>query len=568
MLSNPIRTRASRRWPAALRLGAALAALAASGAPLHATEIPVPNGDFSDTANDGRIGGGLLGASGRDVPLGAGPWRGSYYGLLGLLAPPTLTIGGGEATITGIAGIDLLGLLANGAYFSQTLPTPYVVGTRYTLSAQVDVNSVLDLAVLGTGNAGLALRANGATLASTVDAAPQLIGLTPLGGTSYLLKLRYDATAPVDGNIDVELLGTPQNLLSLNLFGAVAYADVRLDAAPIPTAPTVRVDGGAAQSATVGMPFAQALNVQVLDVDGEPAPNVVVSFTAPAAGPSAALSAPSATTGVDGTAAVTAIANTVAGRYAVVASAAGVDVPASFDLTNLAGAPAQAIAAGAGAEQSTTILTQFPAPLVVAVADAFGNPVPGVAVDFAAPADGASATLSASAATTDAGGLAQVEATANATAGSYAVVASAAGVDAPATFALTNTPPPGTVLDGAGGSAQSAELGGAFLCELEVRATLPDGSAYAGAEIEFDAPAAGASAVLSDGAASGSTLLVAADADGVARVQATANEVAGDYVVTAALVGADDVDPVRFALRNVESLIFADGFDAPCRPTP
>jgi hypothetical protein len=58
-------------------------------------------------------------------------------------------------------------------------------------------------------------------------------------------------------------------------------------------------------------------------------------------------------------------------------------------------------------------------------------------VRFAAPASGASATLSATSVVTDGGGTASVSATANDTAGSYVVTATVAGL-APVSFALTN----------------------------------------------------------------------------------------------------------------------------------
>ena len=71
----------------------------------------------------------------------------------------------------------------------------------------------------------------------------------------------------------------------------------------------------------------------------------------------------------------------------------------------------------------------FNAPLVAVLTENFANaPLPGATIDFTAPSSGASATLSAGSAVTDANGLASVTATANATAGTYAVTASAAGV--------------------------------------------------------------------------------------------------------------------------------------------
>ena len=72
------------------------------------------------------------------------------------------------------------------------------------------------------------------------------------------------------------------------------------------------------------------------------------------------------------------------------------------------------------------------------VKDAFGNPVPGVSVTFAAPASGASATLTGSPAVTAADGQASVTATANGIAGSYIVSATASGASVAASFSLTN----------------------------------------------------------------------------------------------------------------------------------
>ena len=57
-----------------------------------------------------------------------------------------------------------------------------------------------------------------------------------------------------------------------------------------------------------------------------------------------------------------------------------------------------------GSGQVAPVGEAFSLSLLVAVTDAGGNPVPGVVVAFAAPATGASATLSAASATTDAAG--------------------------------------------------------------------------------------------------------------------------------------------------------------------
>lgn len=275
-------------------------------------------------------------------------------------------------------------------------------------------------------------------------------------------------------------------------------------------------------------------------------------------------------TDASGFASTHATANTVAGSYVVTASVAGVDAPASFAFTNLAGPPAALTPIGPGAVQTADVSMPFDAPLVIGSADEFGNPTPGVTVHFTAPATGASATLSPTSAVTDASGLAQTAGTANAIAGAYEVVASVQGSDATAAFDLTNALPAGTTIvdDGSGDSPQGADLGAAFNCALVVHVAQPGGAPYAGVQVAFVAPSKGASATLSNGVDSGATVVAITDASGTATVTAIANDVGGDYAVEAMLVGGEETDPVTFAMRNLESLIFTDGFDRPCSRAP
>ena len=96
------------------------------------------------------------------------------------------------------------------------------------------------------------------------------------------------------------------------------------------------------------------------------------------------------------------------------------------------------VAVSSGSAQSAIVSQAFNAPLVALLTENFaGAPLPGATIDFSPPATGASATLSAGSAVTDANGLASVTATANATAGTYAVTASAADGTL-ASYNLTN----------------------------------------------------------------------------------------------------------------------------------
>ncbi len=568
---NTIHSPEPSRRRGALALTAALAgATLLLGGLARAANVPVPNGDFSSSGNVGSIGGGVLGASATDAAIGSGPWTGTYFGALGLLVPPTLSISPGEAKIGGLLGVNVLGIVNNGGYFSQTLPVTYEAGKRYTVTARVSVTGVLDLGAIARGNVGLALRANGATLASTKTAPPQLVSLGTVGVNEYQIQLRHDVTAPVAGNVDIQLLGTPSGVLGVNLLGSATYTRVTLDASAIdPVAGAVIAIDSSTQSATVGQPFARPLTVRVEDALGDPVPNVAVTFSAPTAGAGAVLTATSVQTGPDGVATANATANTVAGAYTIGVSVAGA-TPAIFPMVNTAGAPASVDAFGDGTAQSADVATAFPAPLLAKVRDSYGNPVPGVMTTFSVPASGASAALSASQVPTDADGISAVTAVANALPGSYTATVQVAGVGQPSTFALRNTLPIGTTIEEGGGGSQYGEAGGAFRCALEVAVKRPDASPYAGLLVRFTAPAAGASATFFDGTNSDTPLTVATGADGKARVQAIANGIEGDYQVTAELAGADGYPPVVFSLRNLAagSLIFTDGFDSPCRPFP
>lgn len=98
------------------------------------------------------------------------------------------------------------------------------------------------------------------------------------------------------------------------------------------------------------------------------------------------------------------------------------------------------IAATSGTPQSTVVRTEFGNALVATVTDSWGNPLRNVTVTFTVPAAGASATLTNNTNATNASGQATTDVvTANATAGSYTVTATAPGVRTPANFVLTNT---------------------------------------------------------------------------------------------------------------------------------
>ncbi|MFN7153252.1 MAG: IPTL-CTERM sorting domain-containing protein [Acidovorax sp.] len=105
-----------------------------------------------------------------------------------------------------------------------------------------------------------------------------------------------------------------------------------------PFGPPHRMDvvAGAPQSTPIGQAFVTPLQVQVFDVDSRALPNVVVNFTAPGAGASAALdSGGTATTNASGIATLNATANMLAGAYNITATAGALQT--TLALTNAKG---------------------------------------------------------------------------------------------------------------------------------------------------------------------------------------------------------------------------------------
>ncbi len=136
----------------------------------------------------------------------------------------------------------------------------------------------------------------------------------------------------------------------------------------------VTATSGGSQSAMVGKAFASPLTVTVKDPFGKPVSGATVSFTAPTSGASAVLSAKNKMTAANGTATITATANTTAGAYAVTAKVYGTSV--TFPLTNVA----------------LSTLTLSPASVVGGLSTTANT----VTLTSAAPAGGGTITLSSS----------------------------------------------------------------------------------------------------------------------------------------------------------------------------
>jgi hypothetical protein len=313
---------------------------------------------------------------------------------------------------------------------------------------------------------------------------------------------------------------------------------------------SIVVLSGTPQSTQVLAGFSLPFAVTVKDAGGNLASGVTVTFTAPASGASGSFNGGSntAVTTASGVATSAAFnANLTAGSYQVTASVTGVSPSAAFALTNVA-APAGSIAASAGIQQSTPINTAFGTLLSALVKDTNGSPLAGATVTFTAPATGASGSFAGgvNTAVTDASGVATSKVfTANASAGTYSVNASAGSVTG-AVYTLTNTTGPPATVTVVSGTPQSAQVNAAFSLPLTAIVKDAGGNPVSGASVIFTAPASGPGGTFVNGMSTAASVLT--DASGTAvSPQFTAKALAGQYNVTAS---SGTATSANFAMTN------------------
>jgi len=454
------------------------------------------------------------------------------------------TIPGGDLTAAGTARITVVNPAPGGASNAQPL----------TLTP----GSAIRLEVSGFPSATAA----GVSHPLTITAKDSLGNIvTSDTDTITLSSSDFSATLPLTGTlmngvgtfpITLKTVGT-QTIVVADLGPhTIVVTQSGITVTPASAASITASSGTTPQSAQVGHAFAVPFAVIVKDAFGNAVPNTAVTFTQPANGASGGFAAPATVTTNNGgiATAPTFTANATAGAYAVTASASGVSTPASFALTNLPGPPGSIIAT-AGSPQSIAIGGAFAHPFMALVKDASGNPVgAGTSVTFTAPASGASGTfvggaLSATVPTAADGTATGPVFKANTVAGSYGVTASAPGVTAPATFALSNTPGPAAAITPDAGAGQSAPVTMAFSTALAAKVTDASGNPVPNVTVTFAAPASRASATFAGGTTTATT-----NNSGVATAATvTANGTAGSYTVTATTAGS--AGNAAFTLKNL-----------------
>ncbi|HEX4518330.1 MAG TPA: hypothetical protein VH063_01995 [Gaiellaceae bacterium] len=343
---------------------------------------------------------------------------------------------------------------------------------------------------------------------------------------------------------------------------------------------TLTLQSGTPQSARLGTPFSDPVQVALANTNGcpltTPLAGIAVTFAAPGSGPSGVFSssgANAALVGTDASGSATApqfTANHLVGGYQLVAASDYGSV--SFSLVNTASGVPTTVVRITTAE-SAAVSTRYAHPLEARVLDATGAPVAGVDVTYTlgsggggngSSPEGPGATFAGgetqATAVTDGTGLATSPLpTANGVAGRFRAAAQASGITDPVTFSLDNLAAKPPVAKVVGRSKLSAAVNRRYAHRLRLKVRSARGVPLQGQTVTFTLGSGGGSGA-SGGAgtlAAGASFLggsaestATTNADGVAvSPQFDANSVAGTFTATATVAGA--VDPVTFSLDNL-----------------
>ena len=303
---------------------------------------------------------------------------------------------------------------------------------------------------------------------------------------------------------------------------------------------------GDEQEAVAGAELSHPVVVRVLDSEGDPIRGQLVNFRVTSGGGS--VFSGSALTNANGEAqerwtlgTSTAVEQRLEARAVDQESGAAI-VFATFEATVLPGTP-QRVEAVAGAAIEGIAGQALGSPIVVAVFDQHGNPVPGVAVTWAAPGGG---SVAAASATSDASGRASAVWTLGTQAGAQTATATVAGLPA-VTFSVAARAGAPASMEIASGGGQTATVGTALGAPLTVRVKDAHGNVIVASTVEWTVAvgsgtlAASQSATGGDGTAS-NTLTLGTTA-GEVRVRASAGTATPvEFVLTAKAGAATRVD--------------------------
>jgi Bacterial Ig-like domain (group 1) len=214
---------------------------------------------------------------------------------------------------------------------------------------------------------------------------------------------------------------------------------------------------------------------------------------------------------------------------------------------DMGGAPvASELALASGDGQAAPLNAKLAQPLQVRVSAADHRPVPSVKVTWAVGSGGG--TLAATSSTTDADGLASVNASVGSVAGDDTFTATVTGLSgSPITFHASAKS--ATTLTVVSGDGQSGTAGGALAMPLVVAVTDGYGNPVTGVPVQWSVTAGGGSV---------SSAAVTSDASGKASVMATLGPLDQGDVFQAAVSGLAG-SPAQFsAMRNSFQLVYTD----------
>ena len=273
-------------------------------------------------------------------------------------------------------------------------------------------------------------------------------------------------------------------LLAIGLAGTALVScggdDLVLPSAGEPA--VITVVQGDSLSGRVGEVLAQPLIVKVLDGVDRPVAgaSVVVELSGAVAEPDTISTDPQGMASAEIT--LGSVVGEVAGAVRVIAPVSPAEVEASFSVIALA-ASANGLAGVSGDGQTGPAGTVLPAPLVVQVTDAFGNPIAGIPITWT-PEGGGSVSLPST--PTDAAGRASVTRTLGPTAGTQTTQAISGGLaGSPVIFTHTVTAGSASGVLIVDGNNQTAPPGTTLPVDLVVEVVDGDSNAVVAAAVTW-----------------------------------------------------------------------------------
>jgi adhesin/invasin len=334
-------------------------------------------------------------------------------------------------------------------------------------------------------------------------------------------------------------------------------SDLLLPGTGDPAAVTLTGNG---QNGRVGEALPQPLVAAVTDGADRPVEGATVVFVLTDPAPGASVSPDSTTTAADGTATAQVVLGTRPGTQAGEVRALGgqgqATASATFSL-NAVPENANGITAVSGMDQSGQVGTALANPLVVQVADAFGNPIPGIGVVWTVDGGG---SVSSPTTTTGADGQTSVTRTLGTTAGTQRTLASVDGLaGSPVTFVHTATAGAASGLSIVSGDDQTGPVSTELPLPLVV--VLKDGGGN-------PVPGAAVSWVVGSGGGSVTPSTSSTDAAGQAIVAWTLGGTPGPNTVSAVVSGIGVVEfsatatagaPARLSIQTPPSASAVSG---------